>query len=158
MRSETVPARRYPDAPRPAVGAVVFKDDAVLLVKRAAAPALGLWAIPGGSVHVGETLQAAAEREIREETGVIIRAGEPVLVFDTIDRDDRGRVRYHYVIVDLAAEYISGDPRAGDDAADARWVKADELDDLSVNPVTLRLLQETYRFGERRSLDDRNPE
>ncbi|BBO80633.1 hypothetical protein DSCO28_11990 [Desulfosarcina ovata subsp. sediminis] len=55
---------KYPDGPRPAVGAVVFKDNAVLLVKRGKAPAHGMWAIPGGSVQLGETLGQAAEREI----------------------------------------------------------------------------------------------
>lgn len=139
----------YPQTPRPAVGAVVFKDDAVLLVQRAKAPAMGMWAIPGGSVCLGETLQAAAEREVLEETGVVIRAGEPVLVFDTIQRDDRGIVQYHYVIVDLAAEYVSGVPRAADDAADACWVTQDELAHLEVNPATLRLLRDRFRFGKR---------
>ena len=144
----------YPAAPRPAVGAVVFKDDAVLLVKRGKAPACGMWAIPGGSVRLGETLQAAAEREIREETSVVIRAGEPILVFDTIQRDDRGGIQFHYVIIDLVAEYISGEPRAADDAADARWVRAEELKGLTVNPATLRLLKEKYRFGEKEVLND----
>ena len=119
--------RKYPDAPRPAVGAVVFKDDAVLLVQRGNPPSQGMWSIPGGRIRLGETLQAAAEREILEETGVVIRANAPVLAFDVIQKDDRGVVKYHYVIVDLAADYVSGEPRAGDDAADARWITADEL-------------------------------
>jgi len=139
----------YPDTPRPAVGAVVFKDDAVLLVQRAKAPAQGMWAIPGGSVRLGETLQAAAEREVLEETGVVIRAGDPVLVFDTIQRDNRGIVQYHYVIVDLAAGYVSGTPQAADDAADARWVAQDELSHLNVNPATLHLLWDRFSFGKR---------
>jgi ADP-ribose pyrophosphatase len=126
---------------------VVFKDDAVLLVQRGNAPARGMWAIPGGSVHLGETLQAAAEREIFEETGVVIRANAPVFVFDVIEQDDRGVVKYHYVIVDLAADYVSGDPRAGDDAADARWIRREELAQLAVNPKTRRLLAEKFNFG-----------
>jgi 8-oxo-dGTP diphosphatase len=144
----------YPDAPRPAVGAVVFKEDAVLLVKRAKAPAQGMWAIPGGSVRLGETLQAAAEREVLEETGVVIRAGEPVLVFDTIQRDEQDNILFHYVIVDLAAEYISGDPRAADDAADARWVTQAELAHLDVNPATLHLLWDRFSFGRRERRHD----
>jgi len=139
----------YPDTPRPAVGAVVFKDDAVLLVQRAKAPAQGMWAIPGGSVRLGETLQAAAEREVLEDPGVVIRAGDPVLVFDTIQRDNRGIVQYHYVIVDLAAGYVSGTPQAADDAADARWVAQDELSHLNVNPATLHLLWDRFSFGKR---------
>jgi len=154
MKPEPASSGLYPARPRPAVGAVVFKDGAVLLVKRGKAPACGMWAIPGGSVHLGETLQAAAEREILEETGVVIRAGEPVLVFDTIQRDEKGVVQFHYVIVDLAAEYIGGDPKAADDAADARWVRSDELPGLDVNPATLKLLSGKYRFGEKESHND----
>lgn len=147
MESKLSPSGRYPDAPRPAVGAVVFKDHAVLLVRRGQPPALGMWAIPGGSVRLGETLQTAAEREILEETGIVIRAGEPVFVFDVVERDDSGEVKYHYVIVDLAAEYVAGDPRPGDDAADARWVSPDDLATLCVNPATRRLLASKFDFG-----------
>lgn len=144
-RSKTIDG--YPATPRPAVGAVVFRDRRVLLVKRGKAPARGVWAIPGGSVKLGETLQAAAEREILEETGVVIRAGEPVLVFDVIQRDENRNVRFHYVIVDLAADYLSGDPRPGDDAVAARWISEAELANLDVNPATRRLLSEKYGFG-----------
>ena len=141
--------RKYPDAPRPAVGAVVFKGDAVLLVQRANPPSRGMWAIPGGRVRLGETLQAAAEREILEETGVVIRANAPILVYDVIQKDDRGVVKYHYVIVDLTADFVSGEPQAGDDAADARWITAEELARIKVNPATRRLLAETFKFGEK---------
>jgi len=134
----------YPDAPRPAVGAVVFKNNEVLLVKRGKPPAEGSWAIPGGSVRLGESLQAAAEREIREETGVIIQAGEPIFVFDTIERDDAGQVRFHYIVIDLIAEYVSGEPVPGDDAADARWISASDMDTLEVNIRTRGLLNKFF--------------
>jgi ADP-ribose pyrophosphatase len=137
----------YPDRPRVAVGAVVFKEDAVLLVQRRHPPAEGSWAIPGGSVLVGETLQQAAEREILEETGVVIRAAEPVYSFDVIERDKQGRVRFHYVIVDLAAEHVAGTPCGASDAADARWVAAAELPHLKVSPHTRALLKGRYNFG-----------
>jgi ADP-ribose pyrophosphatase len=155
MKCDSKADGSYPQTPRPAVGAVVFKDAAVLLVQRAKAPAMGMWAIPGGSVRLGETLQAAAEREVLEETGVVIRAGEPVLVFDTIQRDERGIVQYHYVIVDLVADYVSGAPRAADDAADARWVTQGQLAHMKVNPATLRLLRDRFRFGKRERRHDR---
>jgi len=137
----------YPDAPRLAVGAVVFKDDRVLLVQRGRPPASGEWAIPGGSVKLGESLQAAAEREVLEETGIVIVASTPVYTFDVVEYDDEGRVRFHYLIVDLNAEYHGGDLRAGDDALAARWVAADELAGLAVNKRTLFLLQDTFGFG-----------
>ena len=114
-------SNEYPDLPRVAVGAVVVRSGRALLVRRGKAPAKGLWAIPGGGVRLGETLQQAAEREILEETGLTVRAGAPLFTFESIRRDPDGRVRFHYVIVDLAAEYVAGDPAPADDATDARW-------------------------------------
>lgn len=137
----------YPGNPRVAVGAVVFKDECVLLVRRGQPPAEGLWAIPGGNVEIGETLQEAAEREIREETGIQIRASKPIYTFDVIDRDAAGKVRFHYVIVDLAADYVRGEPSAGDDALEALWVSAEEINNLRVSAATLKLLKEKFDFG-----------
>ena len=126
--------------PQLAVGAIVRRGTAVLLVQRATAPNAGLWAIPGGKVQPGETLQQAAEREIKEETGVLIRAGEPIFCFDVIERDGHGELRYHYVIVDLLAEYLGGEPQADDDALDAAWVEPQALARLDVNATTRQLL------------------
>ena len=140
----------YPARPRVAVGAIVFKDDKILLVQRAQPPSQDVWAIPGGSVEIGESLQEAAEREILEETGVTIRAGEPVFTFDYIECDDAGRVRFHYVIVDLSAVYISGEPCGGDDATDARWVSSGAIAKLEVSPMTRRLLNDKYNFEKTR--------
>jgi ADP-ribose pyrophosphatase len=134
----------YRVAPQVGVGAVVFHENKILLVKRARPPAQGQWAIPGGRLEVGETLQRAAEREILEEAGICIRARHPLYTFDMIERDDDGSVRFHYVIVDLAAEYISGEPRASDDAIEARWLSADELRSLPVSNQTLALLRELH--------------
>ncbi|CAB1059609.1 hypothetical protein D1BOALGB6SA_4371 [Olavius sp. associated proteobacterium Delta 1] len=138
----------YPTQARVAVGAIVFKDSRVLLVRRGKPPAEDLWAIPGGRIEIGETLQEAAEREILEETGIAIRALVPVYTFDVIDRDTRGHIRYHYVIVDLTADYIRGEPRAGDDASAARWVSAKELATLKVSSKTRQLLKTHFDFGD----------
>jgi len=141
------PKNDYPDHPRVAVGAVVFKEERVLLVRRGQPPAEDLWAIPGGSVKIGETLQEAAEREIREETGIQIQAAEPIYTFDVIERDAAGKVRFHYVIVDLAADYVMGNPSPGDDAVEARWVSADEISKLKVSAATVKLLKTQFGFG-----------
>jgi ADP-ribose pyrophosphatase len=140
--------KMYPDAPRVAVGAVVWHENKVLLVLRGQPPAQGLWAIPGGGVHLGETLQAAAEREIMEETGLVIKAGEIIYTFDAIVRDDAGRVQFHYVILDLQAEAL--DPTQpltpGDDVRDAAWFSFDELNqpDRPISPSTLTLLKKFF--------------
>jgi ADP-ribose pyrophosphatase len=96
---------------------------------------------------LGETLGQAAEREILEETGVRIRAGVPVYTFDHIEQDSDGRIRFHYVIIDLLADYIGGDIRSGDDAREARWISAAELQRLHISPPTLSLLQNRFGFG-----------
>jgi len=147
---KTVPstsASIYPDRPRAAAGAIVFKENHVLLVLRGQPPAEKMWAVPGGSVELGETLQQAAEREVYEETGIVIQAGEPVFTFDSIVRDDSGQIQFHYVIVDLIADYVSGEPKAGDDALDARWVSAQEMKTLNVNSKTKELLRDHFGFG-----------
>jgi ADP-ribose pyrophosphatase len=124
--------RKYPDLPRVGVGAFVMKEGSVLLVLRKGEPAAGLWAIPGGNLNLGESIRACAEREIMEETGIAIRAGEILNTFETIERDESGRVRFHYVVVDVAAEYLSGEPQAADDALEARWVS---LADMAAFPL-----------------------
>lgn len=136
----------YPEAPVLAAGAIVVRDGRVLLVRRGQPPSEGLWAIPGGRVELGETLQQAAEREIEEETGLTIRAGNPVHTFDVILRDEAGRIRFHYVIVDLVADYVSGELQAGDDAREVRWVTSRELETLSVNQTTLEVLKRIVGF------------
>ena len=137
----------YPAAPQVAVGAVVFHHGRVLLVRRSNPPAKDQWAIPGGRVKLGESLRQAAERETREETGVRVAAKDPVFTFEVIDRDCRGKVRFHYLIVDLEAEFKEGRPTAGDDATDAAWISPEELDGLSVSAATRSLLYERYGFG-----------
>lgn len=134
--------REYPDSPRLGVGAIVIKDGRVLLVKRGIAPSKGLWAIPGGSVELGETFRDAAEREIMEETGIAIRAGKLAYVFDFIERDDSDKILFHFVIVDVMADYISGTPKGADDALEARWVSPEELKELPMSKNTLKVLGE----------------
>ncbi|MCK9273499.1 MAG: NUDIX domain-containing protein [Syntrophales bacterium] len=83
------PESRYPTQPQVGVGAVVIKDGSILLVKRGRSPGINLWAIPGGRINLGETLKKAVEREVEEETGVLIRAGDPIYTFDFIERDKK---------------------------------------------------------------------
>ena len=141
-----MPSNQRPTAPQLGVGAVVFHADAVLLVQRRNPPCAEEWAIPGGKVRLGETLQQAAEREILEETGIHIRAGEPVYAFDLIEHDAAGKVRWHYAIIDLQADYIEGEIRAADDAVSAAWLRPQDLAGIRVNATTLELLRSQFGF------------
>lgn len=131
-----------PLLPQVAVGAVVIHNNRILLVRRSKAPHQGDWAIPGGSVKLGETLQEAAEREIREETGLVIEAKAPIYVFDLIERDNGNRVIFHYVIIDLMADFVSGELRPSDDAMDAGWFKPEDLGEIRLNQSTREFLRD----------------
>lgn len=116
-----------PSRPIVGVGAVVLHEGRVLLIRRGKAPLRGRWVIPGGTVELGETLVDALVREVREETGLDVRPVEILTVFDRIDRDDRGRVVHHFVIVDYLCEYLAGEVSSGSDAEDALFAAPDEL-------------------------------
>ena len=118
--------RTYPDRPFVGVGAVIVDDGRVLLVKRKYEPLAGQWSLPGGAVEVGETLEESIAREMVEETGLEIEVGPVIEVFDRITRDEDGRVRYHFVLVDYLCRPVGGALQAGSDVADA--VFADPAD------------------------------
>ncbi len=130
--------------PRVGVGALVRRGDALLLVLRGRPPCEGEWAVPGGKLRAGESLAQALEREVMEECGVEVRCGAQAYHFEHIERDDDGALRFHYVVLDFHAEWISGEPRAGDDAREARWVHFGELDTLPLNAVTREALRSVY--------------
>jgi len=132
--------REYPSRPIPGVGVLVFRGDDVLLIQRGREPRRGEWSVPGGAVEIGETVREAARREFREECGGDIRVGDLVDVVDIFGRDEEGRVKYHYVVADFLAEWIGGELNRGDDAMDARWFSADEIEKLDLPPWTRAVL------------------
>src|SRR5262249_45443857 len=121
IRYEYSMTRQYPKRPILGVGAVVIHRGRVLLVRRAKDPCKGEWTFPGGVVELGETLRAAAEREVLEETTLRVRAGDVLEVVDSLVRS-RGGLRFHYAIVDVVCRYVSGAPKPRDDVSDAVWV------------------------------------
>jgi len=137
--------REYPEAPIVGVGAVIVKADQVLLIQRGNEPNRGRWSIPGGTVELGETLAEAATREAREECQVEVEAGQLLSAADLILHDEGGRVRYHYVLIDLAARYVSGEPVAATDALNVRWVRETELADLDLVPRLLPVLRKALQ-------------
>ena len=118
----------------------------LLLIKRASDPGKGNWSFPGGRIELGETVLEAARREVLEETGIEIEPLEVFQVYDWITRDDTGRILFHYIVHSVRARYLSGEPRAQDDAADVLWATRTEIANLSMHPfareTAVRLLQE----------------
>jgi mutator protein MutT len=136
--------RAYPDRPIVAVGAVILDAGRVLLVRRGQEPLKGEWSLPGGAVEVGETLEAALVREVREETSLDVVVGPVVEVLDSIRRDPSGRPQYHYVIVDYACRVRAGTPTAavrGTDADDVQWVPVEELDRYRVTTTAIAVIR-----------------
>lgn len=133
-------SRLYPSRPIVGVGVVVWHGARVLLIKRGKPPRAGQWSLPGGAQRLGETLAETARREVLEETGLEVAIGEIIATLDLIERDDDGRVRHHYTLVDFVAESDDTALQAGDDAADARWFDRAELDQLGLWSETLRII------------------
>ena len=133
--------RSYPDRPIVGVGAVVLDGGRVLLVRRANEPSKGEWSLPGGAVELGESLEDAVVREIREETGLDVEVGRVVEVLDRVRRDADGRVEYHYVIVDYACTLRGGQLAAGTDAADVRWADVAGLERLGVSDKAMSVIK-----------------
>ena len=143
------PGREYPVQPTASVHTVIFREDQVLLVRRANEPSKGLWSVPGGKIELGEELHAAAKREIFEETGVECHLNGVLDVVDNIVPDAAGRIRYHYVVIYLLGRYVTGHVRAASDASDIRWVCVHEIAALEMNPVVKILLEKAFRYNSR---------
>ncbi|MBU4134902.1 MAG: NUDIX hydrolase [Alphaproteobacteria bacterium] len=124
-------------APVPCVGVVCLRGDAVLLIRRGTPPRQGEWSLPGGRIEPGERVVDAALRELREETGVEARITGLVDVVDGLF-PEAGR---HYVLIDYAAEWVSGEPAAGDDALEARFVALAQVGTLIDWPETQRVIR-----------------
>lgn len=124
--------REYPDRPIVGVGAVIFVDQAVLLVRRNQEPGRGQWSLPGGVVELGETLWEALKRELKEEVSIGIMIGGLISVFDRIVRDLENLVQYHYILVDYWGWMTSGQPHPGSDVSEVRLVGPGQLESFQI--------------------------
>lgn len=134
-------SRLYPERPIVGIGVVVLRDKEVLLIRRARPPRKGQWSLPGGAQKTGESVVQAAAREVREETGVEIEVRGLLDVIDSIQQDPDGRVRYHYTLVDVYAEWLGGEAVADGDAAEARWWLISDIPRLELWSETLRMIE-----------------
>lgn len=131
-----------PHHPRPVIGigALVWKDERFLLIRRGHAPRKGSWSLPGGRQELGESVQQAAIREVREETAVSIRILDLLAVVDLIDDEDADP-RYHYTVIDLEAEWLSGEAVAGDDADAVVWADPRQLDSFQLSQAMRQVIE-----------------
>jgi len=159
--AKVVRRREFPELPMVGVGGVVIDQGRALLVRRATEPALGEWTIPGGLLEVGETLTEGVEREIREETGLIVRTLELIEALERIFSDSgeisgaagaaRVRPRYHYIILDYLCERVSGELTANAEISDLAFVREDALEAYQLTPVALRVLHRAFAMARDRA-------
>ncbi|OGN98609.1 MAG: hypothetical protein A2Y89_03695 [Chloroflexi bacterium RBG_13_51_18] len=131
--------RKYPTSPISGVGVVVYNAGKILLVKRANEPNKGMWSIPGGAIELGETIYQAAAREVLEECSIKIEIERLLDTAENVVKDRNGRIRYHYVIIDLLARYAGGKLKAGSDALECGWFTPEEAAGMDITP-TLRAM------------------
>ena len=140
--------REYPEMPIVSVGGLVVKDNMFLLTKRAKEPLRDVWTLPGGAVELGERLQDAIVREIKEECQIQARPIGIIEVFEQIFRNNEGRVKFHYVIVDFLLEYESGIAKASSDTAELKWLTLEELGEYNPPARAVKVIKsglEVYR-------------
>jgi 8-oxo-dGTP diphosphatase len=124
-------------APAAAVGVICVRDGEVLLVRRGTQPRLGEWSLPGGRIEYGEKAIDAAKRELMEETGVTATIHGVLDVVDGLFPE----IERHYVLIDYLATWVSGEPRPGDDAAEARFFRVEDAIALVPWDETARVIR-----------------
>ena len=121
--------REYPAQPIVGVGAVIVQDGKLVLIRRGVEPDKGKWSIPGGGVELGETVGDAAVREAKEECGLDIELFEdrPMDALDKMVPGEKGRLKYHYVLLQFLARPKGGTLKPISDATESRWVPLEEV-------------------------------
>jgi 8-oxo-dGTP diphosphatase len=142
----TFDTRKYPVRPHVGVGILLIRDKTLLLVKRKYDPDAGYWSIPGGHLDLGERTQHAAEREGFEETGFKVKVVKLAGIIDKIMYDKKGKIEFHYVLINYLVEQVEGDanqpPKADDDALDAKFVPFEELKTYKLTDSLIELLKQ----------------
>jgi len=123
---------------------VVIHEGRALLIKRGSEPLKDQWSIPGGTLELGESIQEGVRRELLEETGIEVRVGELIEVFDRIFRDAAGKIQYHFVIVDYLCEKISGEAKPASDVTDTAWVREEDLWNYKLTEAATRVIRKAF--------------
>jgi 8-oxo-dGTP diphosphatase len=127
------------------VGAILLNRGRVLLVERAKSPLRGYWSLPGGVLETGELLEEGMRREVREETGLVVRPLRVVEIFERIIRDADGRAEYHYVLIDYLCRVTGGTLKPADDVSRAEWVDRRGLSRYKITEGTLPVIEKAFR-------------
>src|SRR5579863_6507431 len=133
------------------VGGVVIAEGRALLIRRGGPPLEGQWSIPGGMLEVGETLLEGVRRELLEETGVEVRVGELIEVFERINLDGDGKAKYHFVVLDYLCEAVRGDAVAGSDVTDVAWARPEEFARYSLTETATRVILKAFEMARQRA-------
>jgi 8-oxo-dGTP diphosphatase len=144
--------REYPERPLVGVGGVVIYGERVLLIRRGSAPLEGEWSIPGGMLELGETILEGVQRELREETEIEVRVLDLIEVFERVTRDEAGKLKYHFVILDYLCEAVRGEAHAGSDVTDVAWARESELSEYSLTPTATRVIQKAFEIARGRTV------
>ena len=130
LTNTSADSRSYPTRPYLAVSAAIFRAGRVLIVRRGVPPMQGIYTLPGGGVELGETLEQAVMREVREETGLAIEPLSLAGYRQEIARDSEGKIERHFVILPFAARYLAGEISLNAELAEAKWLLPSELSGL----------------------------
>jgi len=147
-------SREYPERPVMGVGGVIVDRGRTVLIRRGTEPLLGEWSIPGGTIEIGETIEEAVRRELREETGLEVRVLELIELFDRIypqdGAADKKKPRFHFVIADYLCELVGGEPRAGSDVTDFAFAREEELVKFRLTEKATSVLKKAFAMSRAR--------
>ncbi len=141
--------REYHDHPLIGVGILVIENGKILLIKRGNEPNKGLWSIPGGLVRLGESPEEAAIREFKEETGLNAIIEKLLGVFNIIIKDNEGKIKYHYIVIDYLGKVVSGELRPGDDVLDARWFNINDIKNIQTSITVMKAIEKIEKNKEK---------
>jgi len=133
--------RNYPDRPLVGVGALIYREEDILLVRRALPPSAGKWSIPGGLVEIGESVWDACRREVAEETGLDIDLSGILDVNEMIEKDANGRILYHYLLIGFEGAFVGGEVGINRESTDWTWTRMTDALSMEITRTAKRLIE-----------------